>query len=73
VITTTDSGGPSELVRDGENGLMGPPTPEAVAVHLDSLAADRGLAERLGTRAREDSLEHTWERAVDVLTRPLAR
>lgn len=73
VITTTDSGGPSELVRHGENGLLGPPTPEAVAAHLDRLAADRGLAERLGTRAREDSLEHTWERAVDFLTRPLAR
>jgi hypothetical protein len=42
-----------------------------VAEQIDALAADRGLAERLGERARADAVEHTWERAVEVLTRPL--
>jgi glycosyltransferase involved in cell wall biosynthesis len=71
VITTADSGGPAELVRHGENGLVGPDSPDGVAAHLDALAADRGLAERLGQAARRDALLHTWERAVDVLARPL--
>ncbi|HYU42850.1 MAG TPA: glycosyltransferase family 4 protein, partial [Vicinamibacteria bacterium] len=71
VITTADSGGPAELVRDGENGLVGPSTPEAVAGHLDALAADRGRAERMGQAAARDAAMHTWDRAVEVLARPL--
>ncbi|HUG53072.1 MAG TPA: glycosyltransferase [Vicinamibacteria bacterium] len=71
VITTADSGGPAELVRHGENGLVGPDTPEAVAAHLDLLAGDRGQAERLGEQARRDALPHTWAQAVEVLSRPL--
>jgi len=69
VVTAVDSGGPAELVRHGENGLVGPATAEAVAAHLDALA-DRGLAERLGEGARRDAATHTWENAVEVLTRP---
>jgi glycosyltransferase involved in cell wall biosynthesis len=71
VITTDDSGGPAELVRDGENGLVGPSTPEAVGRHLDALAADRGRAERMGQTAARDAALHTWARAVEVLARPL--
>src|SRR6185503_2979506 len=71
VVTTTDSGGPAELVRHGENGLVGPDTAEAVAAHLDALAADRGRAERLGQAALRDAGLHTWDRAVEVLVRPL--
>jgi len=71
VITTSDSGGPAELVRHGENGLVGPDAPEAVAEHLDLIAADRGQAERLGQQALRDAAPHTWAQAVDVLGRPL--
>jgi glycosyltransferase involved in cell wall biosynthesis len=69
VVTTTDSGGPAELVRHGENGLVGASTPEAVAAHLDALGQEAGLAERLGQAALASSREHTWERAVEFLTR----
>src|SRR5262249_52661799 len=72
VVTTADSGGPAELVRHGENGLVGPATPDAVAVHLDALGDESGLAERLGQAARRDAAAHTWPRAVEVLARPLA-
>jgi hypothetical protein len=58
-------------VRHGQNGLVGPDTPDAVAAHLDALGADRGLAEKLGQVARRDAGLHTWDRAVEVLTRPL--
>jgi glycosyltransferase involved in cell wall biosynthesis len=69
VLTATDSGGPAELVRHDETGFVVAPTPEAVAERLDALAADRGLAERLGRAALEASRPHTWERAVSELTR----
>ena len=69
VVTTADSGGPAELVRHGENGLVGDSTPDAVAENLDALGRDPGLAERLGQAALASSREHTWERAVEVLTR----
>jgi glycosyltransferase involved in cell wall biosynthesis len=44
---------------------------EAIAAHLDRLAADRGEAERMGQAARGDAERHTWPRAVEVLVRPL--
>lgn len=66
VVTALDSGGPAELVRHEENGLVAPPTPQAMAEQLDRLA-DRSLAERLGQSAQAAAAEHTWERAVRVL------
>jgi glycosyltransferase involved in cell wall biosynthesis len=69
VLTATDSGGPAELVRHGENGLVTEATPEAVAAQLDALGRDRGLAERLGQNARRDAEAHRWERAVEELLR----
>ncbi len=70
VLTATDSGGPAELVRHGETGLVAEPNPEIVAERLDALAEDRGLAERLGQAALAASAAHTWEKAVDELVRP---
>jgi glycosyltransferase involved in cell wall biosynthesis len=67
VVTCADSGGPAELVSHNETGFVAAPTPQAVAAHLDALAADRGLAERLGQRARAAAGEHTWEQAVQRL------
>jgi glycosyltransferase involved in cell wall biosynthesis len=54
VVTATDSGGPTELVRDGENGFVVAPTARDAAERLDQLAEDRGLAERLGQAALKD-------------------
>ncbi len=67
VVTTIDSGGPAELVRHGETGLVADPTPEDVARCLDALAGDRELCERLGQQALAASRQHTWERAVAAL------
>jgi glycosyltransferase involved in cell wall biosynthesis len=66
VVTAVDSGGPAELVRHGESGLVAEPIPQAMAEQLDRLA-DRDLAERLGRSAEMAAREHTWERAVRVL------
>jgi glycosyltransferase involved in cell wall biosynthesis len=69
VITSLDSGGPAELVRHGETGLVCAATPEAVAAQIDILAADPGLAERMGEAAARYARSHTWERAVAELVR----
>jgi glycosyltransferase involved in cell wall biosynthesis len=64
VVTTSDSGGPAELVRHDESGAVTDPDPSALAEQLDRLAADPGLAERLGSAALAQSLTHTWSGAV---------
>ncbi|HSP90410.1 MAG TPA: glycosyltransferase family 4 protein [Vicinamibacterales bacterium] len=67
VITCRDSGGPAELVRDGESGLVCEPTPASLAGALASLADDRGLAERLGAGAAAIATELTWPKTVERL------
>jgi glycosyltransferase involved in cell wall biosynthesis len=61
VITCTDSGGPAELVRDGETGFVSEPTPEGLARGMRMLIDDRALAERFGAAARADASRLTWQ------------
>jgi len=51
-VVTTDSGGPVELVRDEETGLVVPPDPRAIAAAVDRLHQDRSFAERMGDAGR---------------------
>ena len=67
VVTCADSGGPAELVRDGENGFVTSPDASSLAAKLASLVDDRDLAERLGATALADVSEMTWERAIRQL------
>lgn len=67
VVTAEDSGGPLEFVRDGENGLVCAPRPEAIGQALARLAADRALARQLGERGRRQALQITWEGVVEQL------
>lgn len=69
VITTDDSGGVLEFVRDGHNGLVSAPgSRRQIAAAIDRLAADRGLAERLGAAGREDVAGIGWDAVVEALT-----
>ncbi len=67
VVTCTDSGGPTELVRDGVTGLVVEPTPDALASALARLADDRALAERLGEAGGAAAAELTWPRTLERL------
>jgi glycosyltransferase involved in cell wall biosynthesis len=67
VVTCSDSGGPLEFIRHGENGLVVDPTPERLGDAFASVAADAGLAERMGGRARETVAQMTWPAAVKRL------
>jgi glycosyltransferase involved in cell wall biosynthesis len=66
LVTTTDSGGVLELVRDGDNGLVVPPDPESLAEAFDRLFQDRELAARLGEghAARLGDLNISWDHTI---------
>ena len=64
VITTDDAGGPLELVRDGENGLVTAPRPDALAAAFERLYADRQWARKLGARGREEAMQVGWPAVV---------
>ena len=70
VVTCTDSGGPTELVRDGVSGLVTAPEPAALGAAIARLMRDQGLAERLGTGGREAGAGLSWAATVDRLLLP---
>jgi glycosyltransferase involved in cell wall biosynthesis len=72
VVTTTDAGGPLEFVTDGENGMVTPPEPEAIAGAIDrlwELPAAR-LAE-MGEAGRRRVADISWDHVIDRLTEGL--
>jgi len=69
VITCTDSGGPAEMVRDGESGFVTEPTPEAIAVAMRALIDDRNLAARMGASGHALATQMTWSKAIQQLLR----
>ena len=68
VVTTTDSGGPAELVRDDVSGIVCRPAPGAIAAALARLTDDRALAERLGAGGEAQVGAMTWDGVVRRLT-----
>ena len=67
VITCGDSGGPTELVRHGETGLVCDPTPEALADAIGQVMDDRAFAERLGAAGAARAAMLSWPAAVSRL------
>ncbi|MCC2310058.1 glycosyltransferase family 4 protein [Cellulomonas chengniuliangii] len=69
VITTPDSGGVTELIEDGVNGLVVPPTPEDLGRAFDRLYEDRLMADALGAAQKQkvDALNINWDHVVTRL------
>lgn len=67
VLTCSDSGGPAELVRDGQNGFVTAPTPEALALGMRRLIDDRNAAIRMGEAGAKDVAAMTWPAAIQKL------
>ncbi|WP_458094189.1 glycosyltransferase family 4 protein [Roseomonas sp. WA12] len=69
VITTTDSGGVLDIVRDGENGQVVTPDPEALAGAMAQLQADAARARLMGLAGREamDAQRLDWPTTVERL------
>lgn len=70
VITTTDSGGILQIVREGETGHVAEPTATGLAQAMDALYEDQAKARAMG-RAGYDLIQSmglTWEHVVSTLT-----
>jgi glycosyltransferase involved in cell wall biosynthesis len=67
VITCTDSGGPTEFVRDGVNGWVCETDPGALAAAIDAAAGDRGRAARLGDAGYDLARTITWDGVIERL------
>jgi glycosyltransferase involved in cell wall biosynthesis len=66
VITTTDAGGALELLSHEVNGIVTKPDARSIAVAMDRLFRNPGLAVRLGAQgpSRIRELGISWERAL---------
>jgi glycosyltransferase involved in cell wall biosynthesis len=64
VLTTTDAGGPLEVVADGRTGLVVAPEASDVARATGWLREHRDEAATLGRAGREIAAEVTWDRAI---------
>ena len=67
VVTARDSGGTLEFVRDGENGFVVEPQPEAIAAAVARLDGDRARAASFGTCGREVARAITWDTVIERL------
>jgi glycosyltransferase involved in cell wall biosynthesis len=67
VVTTSDAGGPLEVVHDRRNGRVVDPDPSSIAAALRELLADETLARSLGTAGRAAAASVTWDTAIERL------
>lgn len=67
VVTCTDSGGPTEFIKDGVTGLVAEPNAASVGSALARLVADPQLAADLGEAGQERGARITWEEVVEAL------
>jgi glycosyltransferase involved in cell wall biosynthesis len=64
VLTTTDAGGPLEIVADGRTGIVVAPEAADLARATGWLREHRDEAASLGRAGREIAAEVTWDRAL---------
>ena len=67
VITARDSGGTLEFVKDGVNGFVVEPEPEAIAAAVVALDADRVRTASLGSAGRDLAAAISWDTVIERL------
>jgi glycosyltransferase involved in cell wall biosynthesis len=67
IVTTTDAGGPLDIVRDRETGLVVAPTVEELARACTWLREHTDEARTLGRAGREVARAVTWDSCIDRL------
>jgi glycosyltransferase involved in cell wall biosynthesis len=67
VITTHDAGGPLEVVRDRETGLVVQPEPRELAAACVRLVRDVDEAKALGRAGKEVAQRVTWDACIEAL------
>ncbi|WP_248280683.1 glycosyltransferase family 4 protein [Aromatoleum aromaticum] len=73
VLSCADAGGVTELVRDGDNGLITAPTVAALAQGMRRLANDADLRARLAARARASVAHIQWPVLAEAFSRRVPR
>lgn len=68
VITTVDSGGPLEFVKNDVNGFIVQPNPEAIGASIQKLYNNKKKCEEFGIRGYEVVKNITWDNVIDKLT-----
>jgi glycosyltransferase involved in cell wall biosynthesis len=71
VITATDAGGPLDIVRDRETGLVVTPTVEELARACTWLREHADDARTLGRAGRDVARAVTWHSSIDRLLEPI--
>lgn len=72
VISATDAGGALEFLDDGQQGLVRPPRPEALAEAIDALfALPESRLREMGEAGHARVAHIGWDAVVDQLTEPL--
>jgi glycosyltransferase involved in cell wall biosynthesis len=67
VVTTTDAGGPLEIVHDRETGVVVAPDPRAVAEACAYLGGHVDEAKAWGRAGRTVAERVTWDVCIDAL------
>ncbi len=67
LIATTDSGGPLELMRDGEHGYLAEPDEASLAEVIERLDAGRSAAVAMGTCGRRRAQRIDWSGVIRVV------
>jgi glycosyltransferase involved in cell wall biosynthesis len=67
VLTTTDAGGPLEVVTHGRTGVVVSPDADALARAIAWLREHREEAGQLGRAGKAIAAEVTWDRAIERL------
>jgi glycosyltransferase involved in cell wall biosynthesis len=67
VVTTTDAGGPLEVVDDRRNGRVVEPDPRSIAAALRELLADEPTARSLGAAGQAQAATVSWDNAIAKL------
>ena len=67
VITTTDSGGPTELIEHGISGLIVDPDPVAIANAIEQVCGSRRRARGMGRAGLQRARTVSWDDVVATL------
>ncbi|SOZ67328.1 putative glycosyltransferase [Cupriavidus taiwanensis] len=67
VLTVSDSGGPTELIEDGVNGVIAAPDVQSLGAAIARLATDPAGVAAMGLRARERAAAIHWQAFGDWL------
>lgn len=67
VLTVSDSGGPTELIEHGINGMITAPDPMSLAAAMRCMAAEPAWTQEMGQRARARAACINWQSFGDWL------